>query len=200
MYPQKTFLQKYWLAIILIAIILVVIIAVAATYNPASQAQAQVNVESDVVASNLRVLNDTHRVQFIDWGTLTPNNTYAETLTVACDNTVQVTAETSEWNPDNATDYLTFNYSCTYAGIVTPYSDINITFSLTIAEYAPDGNFSFTITVVGNEASNLFVQTYGDWDIYQTGNTYVAVQSDMKRVITGVDLPDLKADIDEAMR
>lgn len=203
MYNQKSFLQKYWLAILLIVIILVVIVAVALSYNAHPiGAQAQVNVESDIVASNLRVLNGTHRVQYLDWGTLTPNKTYTHTFTVACDNTVKVNAEASEWNPSNATDYMSFNSSTTYGGIVTPYSDINVTFTLAVADYAPEGNFTFTITVIGTDAPEYYVQDYNGWQIYATDaysddTTYIAVHPTMKRVLTYVNLSDLKLDIDE---
>jgi hypothetical protein len=199
-YGRTDWKQYWWVPAIIISAIVITIIIAAIIYSSPSTTASAIIVESDVAASNLRVLNDTEPVTYIYWGTLRSNSTYTHSFTVACDNTMQVTAEATAWTPTNATNYLTFNYTCTYAGIVTPYSSITITFQLTVAETAPSGNFSFAITVLGTETPNRFVQAYGDWQIYRVDNVYVAVHAEMKRVVMGVDLPDLKADIDEAMR
>lgn len=50
-----------------------------------------------------------------------------------------------------------------------------------------------------------YVETYGDWVIgsYKTLTStpfYIAVNIKTRATIEGCDLPDLKADIDEAMR
>jgi len=199
---QPTYQPKTWEKLLPYIIIIVIVVSVIAvvgvlvtTSSPATV--TAINVASDIEGVDLRILNGTNRVNNVDWGTLQENNTYTRTFTVACDSTAQVTAEASAWNPRNATTYLTFNYTCTYAGIVTPYSDVNITFQLTVKPAAPGGNFTFTVTVTATETPNRFIQAYGEWQIYKANGAYVAVHSDMKRVITDTELTSLKTEIDE---
>lgn len=45
-----------------------------------------------------------------------------------------------------------------------------------------------------------FLESYRGWQIYRNAAYYIAIEPNRKLAIDGVDLPDLKADILEAMR
>ena len=194
MYQKQTDLQKYtpfiFVGVIIVAFIIV--IAAFAGSNPQG-ASAQITVQTDVVGSGLRVVNGSERVTQIDWGMLAPGNTYTQSATIECDGTAQVTVEASAFNPENARSYLSFNSTCTYCGVVTPYSSVTVTFKLSVADNATAGNFTFIITVYGSEPSDRFVQAYGDWQIYISDVVYFAVHPESRRILCAVELAGLKA-------
>ena len=91
-------------------------------------------------------------ITLIDWGTLNPGQTgLYDALIVNSDpsKTYTLTVTASEWNPENATDYVAFSY---YDYGQTLQTQMHVWFTLRVFENCTaDFSFSFTITLTFEE-------------------------------------------------
>lgn len=88
----------------------------------------------------------------IDWGVLEPASTKNVTCYIRNEGNSASTLSmyTSNWNPSNASDYITFSWD--YAGqSLNPDEVVQVTFTLTVSSsIAGITSFSFDIVIVGS--------------------------------------------------
>jgi hypothetical protein len=83
----------------------------------------------------------------INWGNLSLGQTVNHDALIVNNDpskTWNLTVTTSEWNPENATDYLVFSYDDFGQTLTT---QMGVRFTLEVLESAPETEFSFTITL-----------------------------------------------------
>ncbi len=93
-------------------------------------------------------------VSSINWGMLNPGSSKNETIFIRNEGntTVTLTMTTSNWNPSNASDYLTLNWN--YNGQALEVGEvIQVTLTLSVSS-SIDGitSFSFDITLTASES------------------------------------------------
>ncbi len=93
-------------------------------------------------------------VSSINWGMLNPGSSKNETIFIRNEGntTVTLTMTTSNWNPPNASDYLTLNWN--YNGQALEVGEvIQVTLTLSVSS-SIDGitSFSFDITLTASES------------------------------------------------
>jgi len=96
--------------------------------------------------------NGTNTVTSINWGTLEPDSSTNRTCYIQNEGNSPSTLSmnTSNWNPTNASDYITLNWD--YGGqLVNPDELIPVIFTLSISD-SVEGitSFSFDIIIVGS--------------------------------------------------
>jgi hypothetical protein len=95
----------------------------------------------------------TNQVSSIDWGFVEPGSSYNKPVYIRNEGTatVTLTLNTTNWNPSNASNYITLSWNYT-SQAVAPKAVIPVTFTLTVAANTTGIEaFSFDIIVTGTE-------------------------------------------------
>jgi hypothetical protein len=94
----------------------------------------------------------TNEVSSIDWGVLEPGLSSNKTVYILNDgeSSISLTLSTSNWNPSNASQFITLNWD--YDGeSIAPSENVKVTFELAIsANISGITNFSFDIVIIGS--------------------------------------------------
>ena len=119
------------------------------------QTESRISSGGAVKAIGVMVYSDVscnNRLSSIDWGALEPD----ESKNVTCyirnegNSAVTLSLSTENWNPSNASQFLTLNWN--YEGqFIDPGDVIEVTFTLAVSASVSDiTDFSFDIVIVGS--------------------------------------------------
>lgn len=87
----------------------------------------------------------------IDWGLLNPSDKSIEVVTVTstANYPQALSYSTANWQPANATEYLTLTWNNT--GVLNAGASKHIEFTLTASPASPATNFAFNIIITGTQ-------------------------------------------------
>ena len=203
MQVQQSFFQRYWW-VIAGAFIFIILVAAIAASNPQNTTTA-LTVTTPVETVNLDLYsnkNHTSTLTYIDWGNVTQGTSKTFMAYAYTTSTLTLKASTTDWVPEDARDYLTLSVS-TANGKILPEQTTPINFTLTVAfDAPPETDFSFTITVIGEEVPERFLTLYGGWQIYidEAAGKYIGVHGESRNILIEGTLAELKGAIDSAQR
>jgi len=145
--------MKKWLKCLLVIAILTITIGAFVGYSLLKDSE-KVSSTGKVKAVGISLFEDptlTTPLISIDWGTMEPNETKTYDFYVLNDGnaSVNLTMLVDNWNPTNASDYISVSYN--YLGqVIDPDQSLGLTFSLTLYQNITGIEaFSFDITVSG---------------------------------------------------
>ena len=203
MQVQQSFFQRYWW-VIAGAFIFIILVAAIAASNP-QNTPTTLTVTTPVETVNLDLYsnkNHTSTLTYIDWGNVTQGTSKTFMGYAYTTSTLTLKTSASDWTPDDARDYLTLSVS-TANGKILPEQTTQVNFTLTVAFDAPaETDFSFTITVIGEEVPERFLMLYGGWQIYidEAAGNYIGVHADSRNILIRGTLAELKTAVDEASK
>jgi len=98
----------------------------------------------------------TQNVSSIDWGTLEPGGTQQVVVYVLNEgnDTFNLDLAPQDWQPANASDWLSFSWSCRNTTIAAGHV-VKVTQTLSVASDFPGGFSSFSFSIVFGEGSSL---------------------------------------------
>jgi len=111
--------------------------------------------------------SDSDKVSSIDWGTLNPGSVKNVAVYIRNDenHTIYLTLSTKNWNPPNASKYLSLGWNYTPGRRINPGEVLPITLSLSVSRQIEGiSSFGFSIFVVGSETFPGDVDKDGDCD------------------------------------
>jgi hypothetical protein len=135
-------------AIVGVALCGIVFFSIINLASPLIALTSSVKNRASIIPNDMLEFNAT----IIEWGEMYPQNNYTKALQIHNKSKLQFTMsyKTLDWNPSNIADYiiLTWNYK---QEIVKANEDLIIIFNLYVTDKAPQGEFSFSISITGIE-------------------------------------------------